>query len=299
MKHLLPESVRAHIRTLRRAFRRSQVRRRTQTTRAQLADAVRGLGVHDGDVVFLHSSLSAIGFVVGGPDSVIDAFLDVLGERGTLAMPSFPFDTYVEDYLARTPSFDVAETPSRMGKITEMFRQRPGVRRSVHATHPVVAWGPHSETLVADHHRDLRTFGPLSPFHRMCELGARIVLVGVDYHSMTHLHVVEDIDENFPYNVYRPELFRVQVHDVDGLTRDIDFRAHTKQLSSLRDCNKMERYFDEAGILRRGHVGEAPTHVLDARGVLDTMTRLASCGITMYADDAVPDALRKSSRRPN
>ena len=34
----------------------------------------------------LHASVKAIGWIVGGPDVVIQALLDVLGEEGTLMM---------------------------------------------------------------------------------------------------------------------------------------------------------------------------------------------------------------------
>ena len=37
----------------------------------------------------VHSSLSRIGHVIGGPGAVIDALLAVIGPDGTLMMPSF------------------------------------------------------------------------------------------------------------------------------------------------------------------------------------------------------------------
>ncbi len=36
----------------------------------------------------VHSSLSSIGWVVGGAPTIVSALLDAIGETGTLAMPS-------------------------------------------------------------------------------------------------------------------------------------------------------------------------------------------------------------------
>lgn len=58
-------------------------------TQADIADGLRKLGLKQGDVAFVHSSLSSFGYVEGGAETVVKAFLDVLGEDGTLAVPIF------------------------------------------------------------------------------------------------------------------------------------------------------------------------------------------------------------------
>ena len=40
------------------------------------------LGLRAGDIALVHSSLSALGWVAGGPVAVIDALCGVLGSRG-------------------------------------------------------------------------------------------------------------------------------------------------------------------------------------------------------------------------
>ncbi len=243
--------------------------------------------------MLVHSSLSKLGLVAGGAGSVIEALLQVLGPKGTLLMPSFPFDTYVEDYLAANSIFNVRTTPSRMGAITEAFRLRPGVHRSLHPTHSVAAFGPGASYLTSTHHEDSRTFGARSPFHKLCERGGWILLVGVDFHSMTNLHVVEDIFEDFPYNVYSDKVFQIRMNPENGQEFVFQCRAHSKSLSALRDCNKMERYFGEAGALKVGRVGEAVARLMPAAAVLQVMQELATCKITMYDDERVPDSHRR------
>lgn len=55
-------------------------------TKSCLVADLRGLGVHAGQSVMLHASVKAIGWVVGGPDVVLDALLEVLTPSGTLIM---------------------------------------------------------------------------------------------------------------------------------------------------------------------------------------------------------------------
>jgi aminoglycoside 3-N-acetyltransferase len=53
-------------------------------TRSDLARDLRGLGVRPGGVLMVHTRMSAIGWVVGGAQTVVTALLDVLGPAGTL-----------------------------------------------------------------------------------------------------------------------------------------------------------------------------------------------------------------------
>ncbi len=47
------------------------------------------IGLKQGDIILVHSSLSKIGWTVGGPVAVIKALQSVITEEGTLIMPSF------------------------------------------------------------------------------------------------------------------------------------------------------------------------------------------------------------------
>jgi hypothetical protein len=58
-------------------------------TGQRLEDDLQRLGVRPGMDIMVHSSLSRLGHVIGGPAAVIDALLNVIGPEGTLMMPSF------------------------------------------------------------------------------------------------------------------------------------------------------------------------------------------------------------------
>ena len=58
-------------------------------TRDDILRDLRQLGVSDGDMLMVHASMKAIGFVVGGVRTLLDSIVEAVGPRGTLAMPAF------------------------------------------------------------------------------------------------------------------------------------------------------------------------------------------------------------------
>ena len=83
--------------------------------KTSLTADLRRLGVNAGDLVMVHSSLRSLGMVDEGAQTVVDAFLDVLGPLGTLVGPSFTFGSVG----SRSFVFDVLKTPSEMGAVSE------------------------------------------------------------------------------------------------------------------------------------------------------------------------------------
>lgn len=58
-------------------------------SRVRLSGQLAALGVERGGVLMVHASLSAVGTVDGGADTVAAALREVLGPEGTLVVPSF------------------------------------------------------------------------------------------------------------------------------------------------------------------------------------------------------------------
>lgn len=108
-------------------------------TRDRIRDDLAGLGLAPGDTVMFHTRLSAIGYVPGGPQTVIDALLDVVGPTGTLLVtcgwndaPPYGFTdwprAWQEAVRAHHPAFDpgTSEAEHVNGRLPEALRRRPG-----------------------------------------------------------------------------------------------------------------------------------------------------------------------------
>lgn len=174
-------------------------------TRGSMRAGLQAAGLAPGHTVLVHSSLSALGWVVGGPVTVIGALTDALTPEGTLVMPTFTGE-YSEPSRWRNPpvpaawwpmirehmpAFDPAVTPTRrMGVIAETFRTWPGVERSTHPQVSFAAWGRHARQLVHPHPLDY-PLGAGSPLERLYDLGAQVLLLGVGYDRSSCFHLAE------------------------------------------------------------------------------------------------------------
>lgn len=174
-------------------------------TKKILIEDLQTLGVQPGMTLLVHSSLSKIGFVPGGPVTVIHAFMELLTERGTLIMPAHtgeysdpaPWENppvpeaWHQIIRDEMPAYDPQLTPTRgMGAIPELFRTWPGVYRSNHPHNSFAAWGKHATLITADHELAF-ALGEQSPLARLYDLAGYVLLLGVGHANNTSFHLAE------------------------------------------------------------------------------------------------------------
>ena len=173
--------------------------------------AFRELGIRQGLTVMTHTSLSSLGYVCGGAQTVIEALLETVTREGTIVMPTQSWknldpDVGVHSEISEAdwqrlrdhwPAYDKRLTPTQtMGTVAEMFRQWPGTLRSDHPARSVAANGRHARRLTKSH--DLQNiFGDGSPIGRLYNLDAYVLLIGVGYDKNTSLHLA-DARANYP-----------------------------------------------------------------------------------------------------
>lgn len=142
-----------------------------------ILDALSAVGMRPGQTVMVHCSLSALGYVCGGAQPVIEALLQTVGETGTIMMPTQSWKNLDPEsgvhwqepqewwQLIRDnwPAYDKRITPTNtLGAVAEMFRTWPGTLRSDHPARSVAANGQHAQFLTENH--DLSNiFGDGSP----------------------------------------------------------------------------------------------------------------------------------------
>jgi aminoglycoside N3'-acetyltransferase len=86
--------------------------------------------------IMLHTSYKAFGGVEGGPGAVVDAFAELCD---TVLFPNFNFQSWTESHY-----WDYYETPSKMGIITEIARER--FPRTFHPIYPFAVSCPDPES---------------------------------------------------------------------------------------------------------------------------------------------------------
>lgn len=214
------------------------------------------LGLETGDTLFVHSSLSCIGHVQGGADTVIAALRSVLGDEGTLAAPAF---TYEDD----PDIFDIANHPSGMGQISEHIRTHPQSRRSAHRQHSISAIGPHTEALT--------THGPSAwaadgPFWQLVALDARILMLGVGYTACTFFHLIEQLVQ-VPYREWK--YLDGILREADGSERPLPTRTFAQtSWSKGNDFNKFGRILERDNLVEIQPVGNAIARLFKASDAL-------------------------------
>ena len=174
-------------------------------TKKEIKEAFAQIGLKAGTTVMVHTSLSAIGYVCGSAQSVIEALAETVGPEGTIMMPTQSWknldpedgvqwnaeEEYWQIIRDNWPAYDKRITPTNtMGAVAEMFRSWPGVLRSDHPARSVAAWGKQAEYLISNH--DLSNiFGDGSPIGKLYELDGSVLLIGVGYDKNTSLHLAD------------------------------------------------------------------------------------------------------------
>ena len=199
-----------------------------------------------------------MGYVEGGPDTVIDAFLEVLGKEGTLVMPTLIQTDFVNAY--RDWHMD---RPSDVGLITEVFRKREGAKRSDQATHSVAAIGKLAEKITEGHTAYGPRFGTFgdyafsysSPWEKLCNLHAKVVFVGVDmrYNTLRHLAEYRFIEGMLKKIEGKPgyELVRDKLRHFDS-----DYNYHVGVWPYMAGIRVHEEYL-KAGLAKKSICGNA------------------------------------------
>lgn len=295
IRYITPRFLLGFYRKYKKSETRKQLLKQEQAgkslTKEQLIEQLITAGIKKDDTILVHASMSKIGHVKDGPITFINALKTVVGETGHILMPTSPNAGYQLDYVRNLSVFDVNETPSKLGAISEVFRKLPGVVRSESVTEPVACWGPTAQWFVEGHFQELTPYTAQSPFGRLAASGGKILYIGVTLaNAGTSLHVLEDAISDFYESVYYPEIFKVTIKRADGTLAHVTTKVHDPAQSAKRRCDELLPLFKEKGVYESVKIGHATTLVFDAKKMLDVMiAAYHEKGITMYSPNGVND----------
>jgi aminoglycoside 3-N-acetyltransferase len=184
--------------------RPEHVATRTPVGRSALVAGLRGLGVREGGVAMVHAAIGSLGWVVGGSQTVVAALLDCLGPEGTLcaqvSWDDIPFghagwpERWRALYEAEFPPFDplLSAAAPYEGRLAERIRTWPGAVRSANPACGIAAVGRDAAALAAAHRLD-DGFGEGTPYSRLVDVDADVVLLGAPLHTISLLHHAEAV----------------------------------------------------------------------------------------------------------
>lgn len=241
---------------------------------SSLVEDLRRIGIEEGDIVLVHSSLSSIGWVCGEDVGLIEALLEVVGKGGTVCMPAHssansdpaqwcnppvPKD-WIETIYDNMPAFDKEKTPTRgIGRVPESFRKYPGSCRSDHPQTSFVANGKLAKEITKNHSLTPQ-FGKETPLGMMYKLDAKVLLLGVEYESSTCFHMAETLVGTLD----KVKMGAAMMEDGKRVWKwfeDIDY--------DNEDFNKLGSDFEKHIKISNGFIGNASSKLFDIRSAID------------------------------
>jgi aminoglycoside 3-N-acetyltransferase len=226
----------------------------------------REVGLNPNQPVIVHASLSAVGEIRGGVETVLGALLSI--SKGVMA-PTFTYkamiipETGPENNACaygsgkdqnRMAEFFLPDMPADplMGALPEAIRTYPGATRSIH---PLLSFAG----IQVDEALDAQTLSePMAPIGVLARQNGIVLLIGVNHTVNTSIHYAEHL-------AGRKQFIRW---------------ALTPQ--GVRECpgfSGCSDGFEQAGpylasITRTGHVGSATVRAIQLDPMIQTLTNL-------------------------
>ncbi|PID92372.1 MAG: AAC(3) family N-acetyltransferase [Bacteroidetes bacterium] len=230
-------------------------------TKDRLIRDLKELGVKEGDSLNLKISMKSIGYVEGGPNTVIEALREVVGESGTLVAESFVSSHHLSTLRKKT-ILSEPDSPSYAGAIANAMIKYPGVYRSSHPIQRFTVLGARAKELSENHTPDSYAYDILRV---LAETGGKNLKIGADGKVIgvgtTHVAIgLLGLKQKIP---------REGIHykDKDGNIRL--FKRTWAGGCEKGFSNFVPLYENANAFIKVGKVGEAETTLSDMRKTLD------------------------------
>lgn len=178
----------------------NNLEREVSKCRVQIHEILSGLGIKQGDVIYLGVNIGALPLpkyqVQLRKESIrereqfwcsflLESLQNYLGPKGTILAPAFTYS------CSRPGSvFINEESPSEVGPFTDFLRAHEDSIRSVHPMFSVCGIGPLAVDIL--NNCGSASFGALSPFERMNNYNCKFLCLGTRIsHSLTYVHHLE------------------------------------------------------------------------------------------------------------
>lgn len=241
LKHIISSENRAKFKKLKRRF--MSFMKSADKNKITLQDFEKTLkndiGLKKGDKVFVTSSFGNLNTTFS-PKELVQLLMDIVTEEGTIMMPYYP-PINSDEWAKGDKVFDMAETKSGMGIITNVFSKMPKVLKSVHPTKAVCVWGKDAEILIKNHEVSTTPFYWDSPYGKFLKDGCFTLGLGVRNNPI--FHTIEDIVSDPVTKYYLPQKYKLKLITDKKEIMDIETYIHNSKI--LSKCISSGEYIEK------------------------------------------------------
>lgn len=233
----------------------------TPVTKNDIKNALINVGIHKGDVIMVHSDIKPFGRL-GTSDkdfllqSIIDAIKESVGGNGTIIMPTFTYSFF------KNEAYDIKNSKSAVGVLTEYFRKQLDVSRTIHPTHSVAIWGRHKNELLSI---GKGTFDKNSIFGKLHNMNCKFVFFGAPFRICTFLHYIENMHK-VPYRYMKNFKGRMIIKEKEYEDK---FSLYCKYVFIFNSMLGFEKFLIEKGLLKEVKVGDGIISMIDANTLFE------------------------------
>ena len=273
-------------------------------TKQDIVKDFANLGIRPTDAIMVHSSMKSFGYVDGGPQTIIEGLKEVVKD-GTLCFPALRMHEVYNAYA----DWDIEKTPTGVGRIAETFRTSKGVLRSDQETHSVTAIGKLAKYITEGHRTGKErvciygnlAFGYNSPWQRLYDLNAKVVLIGVSMVYNTFKHFVETcLADDILSKLSQEDRVKAEseLSNFSSLTplkygESLSVNWKPKGVWFWHDGQKAQDKMQELGLLTFGKCGNANLICFSVRQYFEFMYRELRFNSKEWLDETAVEWIKK------
>lgn len=208
LKSIMSPALRISVKRGKRHFKQLFSRSKKTTIEDFRKLLVDTLGIKKGDWLLVTSSFGNLNANFS-PRQAIEVLQSIVTKEGLIMMPYYPPMNSTE-WAKSGQIFDMLETKSGMGVMTNIFSKMPDVHKSIHPTKAVCYWGGYIDN---QHYKSTTPFYWDSPYGELLKHGSKSLCLGVK--NMPIFHTLEDILSEHYDDYYYPDKKKLKVRLLD------------------------------------------------------------------------------------
>lgn len=239
-------------------------------TKEDLKEQLSELGAPKDRVVLVHSALRLVGEIEGGGAGLLDALIEYFTEDGgLLCVPTHTWANLGTDKI----TLDLENPENNLGALPTIALNDPRGIRSENPTHSMVVFGDREKAMrfIRDDGEVVTPTSPESCYGKLYDEDGYVLLLGVAQDKNTFLHCVAE-KLKLPNRMSdKPIEVTVRKRSGEIISREIFLYEtdYTEDISWY--FTKYDTAFRYRGCVKQGFVGDAPTQLCSARGMLETV----------------------------